>query len=114
VSLWLTSLLLILHHPKIVAPLKNFQFEYYGLKTEKKNSRPENPDSDQFHGDRFIAINVIEFCRQLSRSQEITFLIRGSSAVNEIPILFRMDGSPILPITELPTFSKSARMRGTN
>jgi hypothetical protein len=46
----------------------------------------------------------------LSNFQEITFLIRGSSAVNDIPVLFRMNGSPILLMTELPTFSKSARI----
>jgi hypothetical protein len=112
VSLWLTSSLLILHHPKIFAPFKNFQFECYGWKTEKKNSRPENPDSDPFHCDRFIATNVIKPCRQLSRFHEITFVIRGSSAVNDIPVHFRMDGSPILLMTELPTFSKSARYNG--
>jgi hypothetical protein len=46
----------------------------------------------------------------LLRFQEITFLIRGSSAVNDIPVLFRRDGSPILLMTDIPTFSKSAQL----
>jgi hypothetical protein len=79
------------------------------MENGKKNSRPENPDSDQFHWDRFIATNVIEPCRQLSRFQEITFLIRGSLEVDDTPDLFRMDGSPILLMTDIPTFSKSTQ-----
>jgi hypothetical protein len=75
VSLWLTSSLLILHHPKIFAPFKSFQFEYYGWETEKRILDLKTPASDQFHWHRFIATNVIESCRQLPRFQEITFLI---------------------------------------
>jgi hypothetical protein len=51
------------------------------MENGKKNSRPENPDSDQFHWDRFIASNVIEPCRQLSRFQEIAYLICRMSPV---------------------------------
>jgi hypothetical protein len=113
VSLWLTSSLLILHHRKIFAPLKNFQFEYYGWKTEKRILDLKTMILISFTGIdslQQMSLNPTGNCPAFKKScfQEITILIRGSSAVNDIPVLFRTDGSPILLMTEIPTFSKSA------